>query len=25
MMDFDQELLGNLKNFINELNWFLYI
>ena len=20
MMDFDQELLGNLKNFINELN-----
>lgn len=25
MMDFDQELLGNLKNFINELNWFFYI
>ena len=25
MMDFDQELLGNLKNFINKLNRFLYI
>ena len=25
MMDFDQELLGNIKNFINELNWFFYI